>query len=66
MSSTVRLHVEVQISHVDDNYDTGVTVDAWNAMTPDERSDIKSEAWQGAAQADTGGIWPVTTGATEE
>jgi hypothetical protein len=65
-AETVKLHVEVEISYVDYDYDTGVTVDAWNAMTPDQRSEIKQDAWSVAAQSDNGGIWTITENATGE
>ena len=63
---TVRLHVHVQINSVDDDYDTGITVAEWNAMTPSQRSDIRAEAWEVAAQNDNGGVWTTTDGATED
>lgn len=63
---TVRLNVEVSIDWKDPDYDTGLTVDEWNAMTPDERSQVKENAWQVATQNDSGGIWPTTEGATHD
>lgn len=65
-TETVKLHVEVQVSYTDDDYDTGITVEQWNAMTPGERGKIRQEAWEVAAQSDGGGIWATTPGATED
>jgi hypothetical protein len=63
---TVKLHVEVHVDYTDDDYDTGVTVAEWNAMSPSERGTVQAEAWQTAVQYDDGGIWPVTPGATNQ
>lgn len=63
---TVRLHVELDIRHVDDDYDTGVTLERWNAMTPNERQSYRESAWQAATEGDSGGIWVKTEGATND
>lgn len=63
---TVRLGIEVSIDWVDHDFDTGLTIDQWNALTPEARSDIRDRAWQVAAQNDNGGIWTITEGATND
>jgi hypothetical protein len=65
-TETVKLHVEVHINYTDGDYDTGVTVAEWNAMSPTERGNIQAEAWEVAVQYDNGGIWATTPGATEQ
>jgi hypothetical protein len=63
---SVRLHIVVSIDWKDDDYDTGMTVDEWNALTPEARSEIRNQAWQVACQNDNGGIWTDTEGATND
>lgn len=60
---TVKLNVTVHVDYDDPEYDTGITVDEWNAMTPQQRRREIQGAWDAAAQSDDGGIWPVTDGA---
>ncbi len=59
---TVHLDISIEIDHRE-VVDTGITVAAWNAMTADERSDVKADPWTELAENDNGGISVVTDGA---
>ncbi len=61
---TVRIHVSIDIS-TEEDADTGITVEAWNAMTEDERRQVSRDLWDAAAQRDNGGMWVITAGAEE-
>ncbi len=65
MDETVKLDIRIEISQHDPDYDTGLTVAEWNALTPAERSDIYQGAWNAMAGADNGGVRVVTEGAEE-
>lgn len=60
---TVRLDISIQIDQHDDDYDTGYTVDQWNAMTDTQRSNVYREAWSTMAEQDNGGVRVLTEGA---
>ena len=62
MAETVRLHVSISVE-VDEHVDTGLSVEAWNAMEEAGRRAMVAEIWASCAQADNGGISVVTTGA---
>lgn len=63
MSDTVKLHISIQISEVDDNADTGLTVEQWNALTGGERSAKSQQMWSAMAEMDNGGMRVLTAGA---
>ncbi len=54
-SETVRLDISIEISE-QAVVDTGITVDAWNAMTDDERQAVIQDRWNDVAERDNGGI----------
>jgi hypothetical protein len=60
---TVRLDISIQIDQHDDNYDTGITVPEWNAMTNEDRSKVYQEAWSTMTEQDNGGVTVLTEGA---
>jgi hypothetical protein len=60
---TVKLDISIQINQHDPEYDTGLTVEQWNALTAAERSAICQDAWEGMAGMDNGGVSVVTPGA---
>lgn len=62
MTGTVKIHIAIDIQ-VDEEADTGLTVEAWNAMTGWEREEVVQELWNEAAAADNGGVSVVTEGA---
>lgn len=62
---TVRLHVTVRVDYDNPDYDTGLTVAEWNALTPEQRGRWVTNAWEVAAQTDDGGIRVVTEGAED-
>jgi hypothetical protein len=63
-TETVKIYIHVLIDH-DEMVDTGYTVTQWNAMTWQQRSEIKAEYWSTAAEHDTGGTTVITEGAME-
>jgi hypothetical protein len=66
MSDTVKLSISIEISATDEDCDTGLTVERWNALTGAQRSRIVTDIWnEMAASADGGGISVVTDGAEE-
>lgn len=60
---TVVLDISVEISQHDPEYDTGIPLSVWNAMTNDERGEIANQAWVLLAERDDGGCSVVTPGA---
>lgn len=60
---TVRLDISIQIDQHDDDYDTGITVAEWNAMTDKQRSNVYRDAWSTMAEIDNGGVRVLTEGA---
>lgn len=63
-AETVKLHVIIDIQVDDPDADTGITVGAWNAMTPKQRDAVVHDVWNASA-VDGGGIRVVTTGAEQ-
>lgn len=63
MDETVKLDISVEIDQHDPSYDTGLTVEAWNALNDDQRSALYQEAWDSLAQRDNGGVRVITPGA---
>jgi hypothetical protein len=60
MSETVKIHISIEIS-TEGDYDTGMTVEQWNALTDAERSRIVSDMWSDeAAGHDNGGMKVIT------
>lgn len=62
---TVRLDITVSIDQRDDNYDTGLSVAAWNDLTDAGRSAIYQSAWNAMAEQDNGGVTVLTPGAVQ-
>jgi hypothetical protein len=60
---TVKLHITIEIDEEDDAVDTGLTVEQWNALTDEERSERYRELWNNVAERDNGGVSVVTPGA---
>lgn len=65
MKPTVRLDISIQINQHDSNYDTGLTVEEWNALTNQERSEIYQGVWEVMAGRDNGGVHVLTEGAED-
>lgn len=65
MDETVKLDISISIEEHDLAWDTGLTVEEWNALDDDQRSEIHQEAWNFLSQRDNGGVRVVTEGATE-
>lgn len=59
---TVKVHIAINIQS-ESSYDTGMSVEAWNALTEEERSNIKMGFWDEEASNDNGGVWVETEGA---
>jgi hypothetical protein len=64
MSETVKLDISIDV-HQSGVVDTEITVDEWNAMTPDQRQQVKDDNWHDMV-IDNGGISVITEGATDE
>ncbi len=65
MTDTVKIRVIIRIAS-DNECDTGLTVEEWNALTDAERSEIAHENWEAeAANGDSGGM-AVTTGGAKD
>lgn len=64
-TDTVKLHMAILINVVDDEADTGVTVEEWNAMDDNARQAVVQQMWDTYAQQDEGGVRVVTPGAEE-
>lgn len=62
VSDTVKVRLTILIDSSGD-YDTELTVDEWNALTAEQRSDIAHQMWETAAQMDSGGVEVLTEGA---
>lgn len=62
--TTVIIHVTVKIMSRGD-WNTDLTVDQWNDLTDQQRSDLAHRAWEDIAQPDNGGVWVTTTGAKD-
>lgn len=60
---TVRLAIVIHIDQCDDDYDTELTVEQWNALTDAERSSLYQGVWEAMAQHDDGGVAVLTEGA---
>jgi len=60
---TVRLDVNIDIRQHDPDVDTGLTVEQWNALTPEERSAVYEGIWEDMTGRDNGGVRVVTPGA---
>jgi hypothetical protein len=65
MSETVKLHITIDIQQEDDDADTGLTLEQWNSLTDQERSNIYQDMWNAMAEQDNGGVSVVTPGAKE-
>jgi hypothetical protein len=65
VSKTVRLEISIKIDQHDGDYDTGYSVEQWNAMTDTERSAIYHAVWNVMAQQDGGGVTVLTEGAED-
>lgn len=63
MSNSVKLHVVISID-VDEQVDTGLSVDQWNALGDAGRQDLVEQIWNAASQNDMGGVSVITDGAT--
>ncbi len=59
---TVKLDITIEI-RAQDVVDTGVTVEAWNALTDAERHVHYRNAWEAMAEGDNGGVTVLTEGA---
>jgi hypothetical protein len=62
MSETVKFQVTVHID-AEDEVDTGLTVEQWNALSGAERGAWAANAWEALAQQDDGGFTMLTEGA---
>jgi hypothetical protein len=63
VSETVRLEISIKIDQHDGDYDTGYSVERWNALTDAERSAVYHAAWDAMAEQDDGGVTVLTEGA---
>jgi hypothetical protein len=63
MSQTVKLHISIYIDQVDDDADTGLTIEQWNAMTDGQRAAKAQQMWNDMAEMDNGGMRVLTEGA---
>lgn len=59
---TVKVHISIQID-TEGEHDTGLTVEQWNALTEDQRSEIARQMWNADAGSDNGGMHVTTPGA---
>lgn len=62
MSETVQIDISIEIS-TQCVFDTGLTVEEWNAKTDAERYAIARAMWEAEAERDNGGMSVVTPGA---
>lgn len=56
----LRITIEIETSEV---VDTGLTVDEWNFLDDDGRSERIRQLWDEVAEADNGGVSVLTPGA---
>lgn len=65
MGETVKVRISIEIS-TEDDADTGLTVEQWNALTDAERSAMVRDMWDTyASSADSGGMQVLTAGAAD-
>ncbi len=62
MSETVEIDISIRIE-TQGVYDTGLTVEEWNAKTDAERYAIARDMWEAEAARDDGGMSVITPGA---
>ena len=62
--ATVIIHARVDFREEGD-WDTDMSIEAWNALSDQERSDLARLAWEDIAQPPSGGVWVTTTGAKD-
>ena len=63
---TVHLHMTIEISCENEDLDTGISVDKWNAMDNSERQAAIRDIWiDEASSYDNGGVSVITDEAEE-